>query len=85
MVPSLLLCMLTFKVDDTEKVVFADQLRVSSQKGVDSEAFFKVILSILGLLSFRSISNESQTLSKNGGSFYARGKLSSQFQSSRVL
>jgi hypothetical protein len=84
MVPSLLLCVLTFKVDDTEKAVFADQLRASSQKGVDSEAFFKVILSILGVLNFRSISSESRTLWKSEECSFEVGKHTCQSQNSRV-
>ena len=32
------------KVDDSEKAAFAEQLRAASQKNIDTEPFFKVIL-----------------------------------------
>ena len=44
MVHSFITIISNLKVDDSEKAALAEQLRNSSQKNIDTEPFFKVIL-----------------------------------------
>jgi hypothetical protein len=75
------------EVDDAEKSALAENLRAATQRNIDSERFFKVILLLVRyvlLIFIRSILNEFLTWLKNEKFSFDREKLFFQSRNNKV-